>query len=58
MSGYASDDMLRREVATRGTPLLRKPFTLEELELSVQAVLAPQQTQPASVADRTSLDAS
>jgi CheY-like chemotaxis protein len=58
MSGYASDDMLRHGVTTRSTALLRKPFTLKELERSVQAKLAPQHTQTASVSGCASLDAS
>jgi DNA-binding response OmpR family regulator len=39
MSGYATEEVVKRGLLNPGTTLLRKPFTLEELARTVRGVL-------------------
>jgi Response regulator containing CheY-like receiver, AAA-type ATPase, and DNA-binding domains len=39
MSGYATEEVVKRGLLSPGTALLRKPFTLEELARTVRGVL-------------------
>ena len=40
MSGYASDEVLRDELAISGTPFLSKPFSAETLVATINDVLS------------------